>query len=297
MSTAPPQTTLDALPDVFSNSHDAVKIAYRSIVLTENSVSGSSDNAIHLKTIKYLLHYLPSEQAQRFVADEVNRCHSDEDIFKLGEYYFSNFVLALKRDNGSGYQTPQDYLKSTNFMSRDKLEQKFIKKNKRAHITYTQAKKMALVREEFQCPITQCSDYNTDFIIHGSEPDYPNNGGVRTRCFHFVNLKVEAEEDRTFSFGRIMNNFSFEGLWKHLEGPNIHRLENVLTLQEEVSSLFENLELWLEPTPGIGARMGHTPTTSRCAVSPVFICPIILRKSSLLNQIIHTIYRFQVITT
>ncbi|KAF8999828.1 hypothetical protein BDQ17DRAFT_1360478 [Cyathus striatus] len=229
------------LPDVIYNAHDAVKTAYKSITLNENSVSGSSDEALYLKTIKSLLLYVPSEEARLFVAHEVNSSRDSHDILNAGKYYFNNFVLALKQDDGSGYQTPTDYLNSMNHLSSSHLERKFTRK-RQPPVTYTQAKKMALVREEFQCPITQCPDYKTNVVIHGSEPDY-SHSGVHTRCFHFVNPNVEAEESVN-----IMNKIGYGDAVGCLKKSGIHCLENVLTLQDEVSTMFETFELWLEPT-------------------------------------------------
>ena len=34
---------------------------------------------------------------------------------------------------------------------------------------------------------------------------------------------------------------------KELNGPNIHRLENVMTLETGLHALFDNLNLWFEP--------------------------------------------------
>jgi hypothetical protein len=46
----------------------------------------------------------------------------------------------------------------------------------------------------------------------------------------------------------VMDRFGYRQIPFDLNGNNIHRLENVLTLDIGVHSLFDELKLWFEPT-------------------------------------------------
>ena len=48
----------------------------------------------------------------------------------------------------------------------------------------------------------------------------------------------------------MLDRFGYGDIQKELEGPAIHSLGNVLTLQTGVHNLFEGLNLWLEPVSG-----------------------------------------------
>lgn len=46
----------------------------------------------------------------------------------------------------------------------------------------------------------------------------------------------------------VMDRFGYKQIPSNLNGNKIHRLENVLTLDIGVHSLFDRLKLWFEPT-------------------------------------------------
>ena len=46
----------------------------------------------------------------------------------------------------------------------------------------------------------------------------------------------------------VMDRFGYTQIPFDLNGNNIHRLENVLTLDIGIHSLFDELKLWFEPT-------------------------------------------------
>ena len=48
----------------------------------------------------------------------------------------------------------------------------------------------------------------------------------------------------------MLDRFGYGNIQKELEGPAIHSLGNIVTLQTGLHNLFEGLNLWLEPVPG-----------------------------------------------
>jgi hypothetical protein len=49
----------------------------------------------------------------------------------------------------------------------------------------------------------------------------------------------------------VLDRFGYERPLKELNGSGIHRLENVLTLTQNVHDLFDKLKLWLEHVEGV----------------------------------------------
>jgi hypothetical protein len=45
-----------------------------------------------------------------------------------------------------------------------------------------------------------------------------------------------------------MQRFGYQNIPHELNGENIHRLENVMTLEHTVHKHFDDLKLWFEPT-------------------------------------------------
>jgi hypothetical protein len=45
----------------------------------------------------------------------------------------------------------------------------------------------------------------------------------------------------------VLERFGYKAAFKELNGSEIHRLENVITLDHNVHFFFDTLQLWLEP--------------------------------------------------
>jgi hypothetical protein len=64
--------------------------------------------------------------------------------------------------------------------------------------------------------------------------------------FHLQLLILKAEY--AAKMWNIIELFGYKNLPKELNGVNIHRLENILTLEPGLHSCFDDLSLWLEAT-------------------------------------------------
>lgn len=54
----------------------------------------------------------------------------------------------------------------------------------------------------------------------------------------------------------VLKRFGYESLPEHLNGSNIHRMENVLTLGIDIHQDFDNLKIWLTTsTVGLGSAL------------------------------------------
>jgi len=58
------------------------------------------------------------------------------------------------------------------------------------------------------------------------------------------------QTDYATSVSTVMDCFAGVKVTDELNGPNIHRLENVITLDVGVHGLFDNFFIWLEETVG-----------------------------------------------
>lgn len=52
----------------------------------------------------------------------------------------------------------------------------------------------------------------------------------------------------------VLSRFGKIDTVRELNGPGLHRLENVLTLAADIHRLFDKLHIWLERNPGVSAR-------------------------------------------
>jgi len=85
-----------------------------------------------------------------------------------------------------------------------------------------------------------------------SDPDaVPGN----TECAHilseFTNMIVEdgfANRHNAATMSAIMCQFGYPTLPAELNGPKVHRLENVMTMELFWQGLFESLQLWFVET-------------------------------------------------
>jgi len=88
--------------------------------------------------------------------------------------------------------------------------------------------------------------------------DDDNKGLITTNCAHIfaesTNQNISGDNEGSnkhhyaASMWAVMDRFGYRQIPFELNGNNIHRLENVLTLDIGIHSLFDELKLWFEPT-------------------------------------------------
>ncbi|KAF4609789.1 hypothetical protein D9613_012070 [Agrocybe pediades] len=128
--------------------------------------------------------------------------------------------------------------------------------------SYSTAKKKALVRDNFCCVISGSYDHDS---LMGSEElsaEYcalnPFPQRVFTECAHILpdpsmnaqNPPDSASDKRTQGsmLWVVLQRFGYTTLPNELEGENIHRLENIMTLRHDEHTVFTRFLLWFVAT-------------------------------------------------
>jgi hypothetical protein len=127
----------------------------------------------------------------------------------------------------------------------------------------------ALIRDGFRCVVT--GFYEKSMVENNKElmKMAEEEGGtlIATNCAHIFAESESANKDISgtnegsskvnlscfnhhyaASMWAVMDRFGYKQIPSNLNGNKIHCLENVLTLDVGVHSLFDELKLWFEPT-------------------------------------------------
>lgn len=193
----------------------------------------------------------------RYIAtmiDEVLSCTNREQFLLLGEMYYSHFVRAF-RSNKVRIPTPSSHASRPSF---DRLADMVKAAMEETPSSHGSAKRKALVRDGFRCVVTGRYDHATyrqseEIRV---EADAKNASIMPTECAHILdestNFNIKSKPDKeeyASTVWTIMKRFGYESLPEELNGPLIHRLENVMTLSQDIHYMFDHLELWFAEMP------------------------------------------------
>ncbi|KAI1791663.1 hypothetical protein LXA43DRAFT_389198 [Ganoderma leucocontextum] len=249
-------------------------VPYDSVVLpAEKAASEASDTDATMRTmfarvVGYLLLYPPSDQARTVVQSEVERCKTERDpnkgIYDLGEMYVKDLILPFyciseeMTPLQSGDYSLASYERIKEIASQGRLN--------RPRNT-SEAQEFGFARDNYRCMLSHVGDWFAmmpgGIIDPKREP--PRGPGrayaLPVECCHIFPEALEVEggpsdrrvniaKNHAGAFWAILARFGYEGIHDELRGPNIHRLENVVTLSGGVHALFRGLDVWLEEEDG-----------------------------------------------
>ncbi|KAI6160489.1 hypothetical protein EDD17DRAFT_1832609 [Pisolithus thermaeus] len=132
--------------------------------------------------------------------------------------------------------------------------------------SHQMAKKHALVRDGFQCAVTKTYDWKSILNNKELEMKVMHEAGWTgsTHCAHIfleftnVNITVGSDEVRyATSVWAVLDQFGYSALWEELNGSNVNRLENMITLEPSLHSFFDLLQVWFTDTTRLAVfRLG-----------------------------------------
>ncbi|KAF9230563.1 hypothetical protein BU15DRAFT_91086 [Melanogaster broomeanus] len=196
---------------------------------------------VHARILGYLIVHGPSDDARKTVAREVDSCDGDE--IKLGDlgrlYYKGRTPTPSSHPSRPSFDTIKDVMSSS---------------MTEAPSQHQVAKRQALRRDNFRCVITGVLDL-TSAERH---PELLQMGlrAEKTYCAHIfpksTNMNISGDGNSKHDYGAsmwaVMTRFGYKYLPQELNGNNIHRLQNILTLNDTMHEQFNTLKLWFEPT-------------------------------------------------
>jgi len=127
---------------------------------------------------------------------------------------------------------------------------------------HDQAKKKALVRDNFRCIVTGRYDGASVAKNHElKEEMYKSRTPTcNTQCSHIfpqsTNMVISgsnedgAKHEYAATVWTILKCFGYEDLPGRLKGAGVHSLDNIMTLQLDIHSWFDQLQVWFEAVDG-----------------------------------------------
>ncbi|KAI0719731.1 hypothetical protein C8T65DRAFT_634937 [Cerioporus squamosus] len=265
----PPLTA--ALRERLAASDPTAATAYELVLDAEQATpSARPQDAIAIRVLGQLLLHPVSEQALHAVACDVH-LHASlqerrEELCALGMRYLG-LILAFRKRRGPGPPLSE----SSDLPSRTSFEA--MRGRHRAlagepPADPSTARKLALLRDNYCCMLTGAPDLTYGWpLAHAGSPPFqitvcchifpearpvrsfdsdradvqPHPRAVLSRVASTDGVRVKPEARQRFGYAELQDELS---------GPNVHRLENVLTLSHMLHVVFDKLGLWLEEVPG-----------------------------------------------
>ncbi|KAI0666036.1 hypothetical protein C8Q78DRAFT_985193 [Trametes maxima] len=135
----------------------------------------------------------------------------------------------------------------------------------RAPRNHSSAKASALVRDNYRCMVTGVPDL--DAVSLNLTLGAPDGNFAVTQCSHIFpdalgNIEVGGSTTKRDTFQEheaatvwtILKRFGYGDICAELgsaaQGANLHRLENILTLDTRIHHIFDTLRMWFEAVEG-----------------------------------------------
>ncbi|KAK2461245.1 hypothetical protein APHAL10511_006772 [Amanita phalloides] len=237
---------LDHLPNALS--------AYN-VCLAFEKEANTEQSRLHARILGYLIIHAPSSTALAEIVKVIHSCAQDHKTLSgLGESFLIWFIRPFKKNKGRT-PTPSDHPSRPSF---DKVKADLKAMIKGAPKDHKEAKKQALVRDGCRCVVTgkydviaekeSLVDVNVILAAGGSvhtelahilpESTYFNVSGTRTSS--------PEKKDYAASVLAVLQRFGYDV--EKVNGPKVHSLYNVMTMQKDVHDWFDRLEMWFEST-------------------------------------------------
>ncbi|KAI6028832.1 hypothetical protein F5J12DRAFT_889345 [Pisolithus orientalis] len=210
---------------------------------------------IHCRILGYLFHYFPARDIKPFVREIVTTNGRPRELLQLGEFYYDFFIRSFKSNEGKSppSSSPLSPHPSDNVAQLIECILQEAPQDRRT------AKKHALVRDSFQCPVTKVYDWDAVMCSEEMEMKITCEGaeGGFTQCVHifleFTNANITPDSTEFWatyaaSVWGVLDRFGYSALREELNGPNIHRLENIVTMEKSLRIHFDRLWIWFTAT-------------------------------------------------
>ncbi|KAF8327705.1 uncharacterized protein EI90DRAFT_3066603 [Cantharellus anzutake] len=226
--------------------------------------------AMEARVLGYLLLLAPEEEGRRYLASEINPdpvddsgnktddsvVRGDETLCLLAKLYIAAFIRCFRSAKGP---TPDPSLHPSHISFEGNVVELSYKLMEPPS-SHQMAKHKAIRRDGGRCVATGKYDLLTaqsdasslEFKI---PPDAPCCMTEAALIFpSSINRNIAggnegaAKNDWAASVWAVMEHFGNVRVLDELNGDNIHRLENVLTLSHDIHSAFDQLKFWFEAT-------------------------------------------------
>ncbi|KAI0089730.1 hypothetical protein BDY19DRAFT_940541 [Irpex rosettiformis] len=206
---------------------------------------------IHIRILGWMFVYNLGSAMLVKLVEAVTSC-PDVTYDQLGEFYLDYWIRPFRIKDRTPY---------TSHPSRPSFEAKAVDLAavlKEPNLDHKGAKALALERDGYCCVLTGALDTNSVMSsrvqVPYNEEGTPLKYMLQTQCTHifskFTNEGLNDERKKLYA-GRawaVLEGFGYGEILGELNGSDVNRLENVLTLETNCHTAFDNLWLWLEAT-------------------------------------------------
>ncbi|KAH6904805.1 hypothetical protein BKA70DRAFT_1295150 [Coprinopsis sp. MPI-PUGE-AT-0042] len=242
-------TTADSQQDLWCNAYD------RCLDLLAEAHTALEQ--IHARILGYLLLYALDPRGRTWVAEEIIRCGGETPkLHELAQVYQDHFFPAFLQHR-KRIPAPSPHPSNPDH---DQDSVQFFSAIVPPPTSHQAAKQAALRRDNFRCILTRHNDHLHVQECRQQGLPIPQGPSGITNSAHifppFLNDIPALDEpdpnhkrEWSGTVWTIMKNFGGLVVLNELDGAQMHRLGNILTLHTAYHGLFDALSLWLEPDP------------------------------------------------
>ncbi|KIJ54918.1 hypothetical protein M422DRAFT_153287 [Sphaerobolus stellatus SS14] len=201
----------------------------------------------------YMVIEAPSVEGRLEISTEIIRCTEDHKFQQLANLYKDHFVRCFKAAKGRT-PTPSRHPSAPSFNAqKDRFREKLVE----TPSNYVDAKKLALRRDNFRCMLTGKLDAAS--ILRNDVKYTDDLEGAPTNPAHIFDQSTNQNLANVLAIQReyaasahaVLDRFGQINSIEELNGPAVHRLQNILTLEIGKHMYFDQLNIWLERKPDV----------------------------------------------
>ncbi|KDQ15346.1 hypothetical protein BOTBODRAFT_173840 [Botryobasidium botryosum FD-172 SS1] len=167
--------------------------------------------------------------------EDVNGCENDVELKALADRYLTSLIIPFRVVGGrtpAVSDHPSAIVEETEQLIQEHLQS--------AHQEQGTLRKLVLRRDDYRCAVTKVHDLKSAFASNKSISFVVQP----TRAAHIVPFHFAPSSEEA---AQVISRFGGDLFVDDINGADINRLENVITLTSDLHSYFENLYIWLEP--------------------------------------------------
>ncbi|KAJ3515777.1 hypothetical protein NLJ89_g1537 [Agrocybe chaxingu] len=212
------------------------------------------------RLLGYMILHSPTSQGRANICNEIRSCNGNRDMFHdMAKFYVDRYLRSFRSTKG---RTPVHSDHPSRQASFDEMQGTIRYLLDEPPKNHVEAKAAALERDGYRCMVSGTYDMrscekNPDIAVLAVQ------SGTVARETHASHIFAPStsqdisgpdadgpKHNFAASAWAVMERTGSVLVPDELNGPDIHRLENIMTLETGVHSLFDNLKLWFEPGSG-----------------------------------------------
>ncbi|KAL0959469.1 hypothetical protein HGRIS_011179 [Hohenbuehelia grisea] len=207
---------------------------------------------INIRILGWMMIFSSNDEMRAEMAIAIASCNNELDqLVILGRFYRDHWIRTFKKSKG---HTPRES-GHTSRPSFDTIALCVEHTLDPAPTSYQAAKQNALIRDGYRCMVTGIYEDNSYAKIDElrKEIDASHSAIGTVQCAHIfsrstnTNLGDDVKRAYAGAAWTVLARFGYTDFLEELNGTNIHRLSNLLTLDTNVHGWFDKLWLWFEP--------------------------------------------------